>query len=368
MTRVKYPTKTEIQAQVREIIERSEIFDGIAGDECAECQRVNNRSDMLKNTILNVAGIAAFVVLLMVIEPILGGIDGIKNSHAYGPSTGITEEIYDGENNINQNIISENPNSNNISENDSYKQTNAGSEKISDVSIYTNVRGSYKNYKINIERTYQTPDVYKQGNKFTEISSAYAEYAQRIDSYLQDKYYVNASAYDKYAEVSVKADFSVSHNSSYYSGVQNIISFTNKYEEVASSGGTNIEKKLAVYYSNYDVDTGQRLSITDVYPQDMVCRAIAAVINQEINEMVKEGIFSLQSISDNYIGEAKIEESVKNDDNWYISPTGNLVIQCNGFRTAADLDGLEYGRSQSFIIDKSVLKPFDKNSKYVTYE
>ena len=373
MIRVKYPTKKEIRAQARGIIERSEIFDEIAGDEYTECQRVNNRSTVWKNTVYVMAGIAAAVALLIVLESLLGVVGGLKGSHAYGPSIGTADEAYGVDDILKQSIAGENSNSDNILNNndiysDSYVQSNSGSEKIDSVSIITSTRGTYKNDRISIERVYQTPKVSKNGSNFTEISNAYGEYTQRIDSYLQDKYYANGSAYEGYKGVSVKADLTVSYNSSYYNGVENIISFTNKYEEVAGSNGTNIEKKLSVYYGNYDVETGQRIALSDVYTSDLLYNTIAAAINQEINQMIKEGVFSLQSISDKYIGESKIAESVKNDDNWYISPMGSLVIQCNDFREAKDLDGTTYNRAESFIIDSNTLKFLDKNSKYITYK
>lgn len=365
MTRVKYPTKKEIHAQVREIIERSEMFDEITGEEYTECQRVNNKNTVWKSTVYGAAGIAAVVVLMITVETMTGS--STQNSHAYGPSLGEIGEIYSNESISAQKIASEDFNNENIYD-DNHKSANSGSTKIDSVSIYTNVRGTYKNDKISIARTYQTPNVSKQGNTFTEISSTYAEYFQRIDNYLQNKYYASSSAYDGYKEVSVKADFTVSHNSSYYSGVQNVISFTNKYEEVADSSSAAIEKKIEVYYSNYDVDTGQRISLSDVYISEVLYSEIAGIINQEINELVREGVFTLQSISDKYLSKAEIAEVVKNDDNWYISPNGSLVIQCNNFRTATDLDRIEYSRPESFIIDKSVLEPLDKNSKYVTYQ
>lgn len=369
MTRVKYPTKKEIHAQVGEIIERSEMFDEIISEEYAECERVkNNKNVVWKSTIYGAAGIAAVVVLMIAVEALTGG--SAKDSHAYGPSLGGAGETYGNENSGNQSIVSENFNNKNIyndnSYNDNYESVNNGSTKIESVS-YTNIKGVYKNDKISINRSYQTPNVSKEGKSFTELSDAYTVYTNSIDNYLRDKYYAKGSVYDKYEKVDVKADFTVSHNSSYYSRVQNVISFTNKYEEVADSSGTTIEKKLEVYYSNYDVDTGQRIGLSDVYTSNNLYGDIAGIIKQEINELVKEGVFTLQSISDKYVSEEKIAETVKNDDNWYISPIGSLVIQCNNFRTVTDLDGIGYSKSESFIIDKSVLSQFDKNSKYVVY-
>lgn len=375
MTRVKYPTKKEIHNQVREIIECSEIFDEITSEDCAECERVKNRSSVWKSTMYCVSGFAAVVVMVVVAESLIGG--NADNSHAYGPSVGVTGETYDNENNVNiadSNIYNDNIGndytfSDYYNENivgDNYESANSGSIKIESV-LYKNITGTYKNDKISINRSYQIPNVSKEGKKFTEISDAYTVYTNSIDKYLQDKYYAKGSVYDKYVKVDVKANFTVSYNSSYYSGVQNVISFTNKYEEVADSSDTTIEKKLDVYYSNYDVDTGQRISLSDVYMSSDLYSRIAGTIKQEINELVKGEVFTLQNISDKYASEAKIAETVKNDDNWYISPTGSLVIQCNNFRTATDLDGIECSRPESFVIDKSVLSQLDKNSKYIMH-
>lgn len=372
MTRVKYPSKKEIHSQVKEIIERSEIFDEIAGNEYTECQRVSSRNGTWKNVACVMAGVAVLAVLMIIVEPLLGG-NGTRKSHAYGPSLSATGEAKIGESSNDNNKGKDVTNDNILdivdSYSDSYTEVGSGLDKIDSVSIFTKVRGTYKNDKVSVERTYQIPIVSKEGGTFAEITKAYDAYTDRIESYLQNKYYADGSKYNDYKNVNVKADFTVSHNSNSYNGVTNILSFSNKYEEMTSGNGQNIEKIEEVYYNNFDVETGQRISLSDVYTSDKLYTEIAKVIRQEISEMVQQNIFSWNYISDNYISEERIAKIIKEEDNWCISSTGSLIIQCNNFRTAVYAeDNLEYSRAESFIIDKSVLIPLDKNSKYITYQ
>lgn len=368
MTKVKYPSKKEIHAQVKDIIERSEIFDEITSNEYTECQRVSNRNDLLRTSVCVVAGIAAVAMLMIIIEPILGGANGPKKSHAYGPSSGVTGETNSDKNNNNDKNNSYN-NKEDITIAGGNTEYNRGLEKINSVTMITNVRGTYKNDKISISRNYQAPMVYKEGTSFVQITKAYNEYKDRIDSYLQNKYYGNANNYAEYKDVRAEATLEVSYNNSLYTGVGNILSFTNKYNETVSCDDKSTERVAQVYYSNFDVDTGERLKLTDVFTlEEELYSAVAKAIRQEINEMVHEGLYSWQFVSDNYINESRIAKIVKEEDNWSISPSGDLVIQCNNFRTAIDANGISYGKAESFVIDKSVLIQLDKNVKYITYQ
>ncbi len=361
MTRVKYPSKKEIYLQVKEIVERSEIFDESTDSEYTECQRAESRSSVWKSTACVAVGIACVVVLLVVIEPFLGSINGPKKSHAYGVTSDGSSDKY---NEGNKNKIDDDILSGESIDDSSFSNIYNENETLAELS-YINVniansKSTLANDKIKVwvNREYNIPTVYKHNEKFEEINKVYSEYTGRIDDYIQNKYY---SAWDKsnrYTDVAVDVLLDVSKSGSYYAMGRNILSFTDKYEEIvhySSFNGSIREKTVQVYYDNFDADTGQRIKLTDIYNSEQLYSTLAKIIKKEIDELVQYGLFQREYISDDYASEEKIANTIKENDNWSISSTGSLIIQCNNFRTAADVNGVEYSRPESFVINQSDL-------------
>jgi len=357
MTRVKYPGKKEIYLQVKEIVERSEVFDESIDSEYTECKRAESRSGSWKSIGCVAVGIACVVVLLVAIEPLLGSVNGPRNSHAHGVTKDNSSDKYNEENNKLNDDISSFGSINDSSLNDSYNKTNT-LEELSYINV--NVEKSISTFanskiKVRVNREYTIPTVYRNNEKFEEINKIYTEYPGRIDNYIQDKYY---SAENKYTDVAVDATLDVSKSGSYNIGGRNILSLADKYEETVRyplSDGVIKEKIFQVYYDNFDADTGQRIRLTDIYSSEQLYTTLAKIIKKEIDELVQCGLFEREYISDDYANEEKIANTIKDNDNWSISSNGSLIIQCNNFRIETDADGVEYSRQESFVINQSNL-------------
>lgn len=380
MTRVKYPSKREISKQIRMIIERSEIFDDDDEEAYIECKPVNSRFKGIRFAACTLMGAAALLAAVALITP-FADVSQFTKSHAYGMKN---EEQIPKEDDKNSNIVAE----------DSLFNQQGSSSKIAQVNIVDEAeqQTAYQDGRIVVTQNFSHAQVTLTDESAQELFiKGYEQECKRmrqtLQEQLEERYDVKGESYTAKEETTkVKAAL----NTRCYEGVtatlDNTISFVYDYSESAStyvssyseSGSESSfasgyssslsfgreSEESSVYYVNYDLETGKKLELKDIFIDAAKAKeTIAQEIYKQVVSMLYSGVYESSEVAAVYKNEEKLVGQI---DSWTFTARGDMIVYCNQMvvqKTNAS-EKKTVTKGQQFTISKASLQDLEKNTKY----
>lgn len=354
MSRVKYPRKREISKQIQTIIERSGIFDEDEGETYIECIPVGRRFKGLRNAAYVLAGAAVLIAVLALIKPFVDA-SRITKSHAYGMTqdqkepedngyalitSGFQNEYQSSQKSVQLNIVQEEP-----------KKWTLRDGKIA--------------VSLNLNRVQIAPDGKAEALR-TCFDEKYPQIQAEIMTYLKQKYESEGSRYEP-AEGSI-AVVNVSLDVRCYDSVMNVLDntlgLTYDYKESATINGKS-EEETQTYYVNYDLETGKKLELENLFTDAGSAKSIIAQeIHSQVISMIYSGVYDSSSIANVYKSEEKIANQI---NSWSFTSTGDMIVYCNQWITKENAGAgaaIRTTKGQLIQISKESLRNLEKNAKY----
>lgn len=348
MKRIKYPSKKEIHRQASVIVDRADIFyDYDEALDFAECRPVRKFRKDIKKVSFCCLAVSGLFVLLFLFRQILPS-NLLTNSSALLRVT--VDDTIQSESavtvnekvtvNYNQKVVYANVRYGDGEESEMVRMEC----KVPTVSVDGESVGTISDYYEERVKELSTEQVmqYKDENKIVEevtlVSTQEKNSAVALDTGVQLKYDVKL--------VTDAADVSTSSN---------IISFVENFS--ASTQGLPGEfKESRVYGSNFNVDTGELLTLKDLFTDyeegsvQLMSAVFSQITRRHSNDLIENSYRSVQELLKN------LNES----NSWYFGQEG-LTICCNGIRKEDfmyPIDDNTYIRitsSESYVVPYSQL-------------
>lgn len=368
MTRIKYPDDRVIKRQIKDIIERSKVFDEeIQISEYFECKPTARKNNILRISAAFLTVAAACAIIIAVNR--YTGIDNTKNdAMPLNDGNVETEAEYSGE----DILYREDDVKVNYMEYNNLAQFNDVkiSYKCKYPEVDTNGKGNLvvNEYFVNIQNDRKNNSANRYINDILG-SSAKA----KIQTYERNQSIMGpvADLYEtgKWLDISVDAGYT----GTVKNDEVNVLSFSEICSSVARNSAVKEYEWIESYNVTMDANTGKKLTYKDIFADyDASMNAIAEYILSEVNNFKKNGTIKGE-ISSEYQSADRIKEKLENSNNFAFSANG-LIISCNDFYTTTrnnsysenveeNREGIEYSANvyNNFLIKYDLIS---LNGKY----
>lgn len=389
MSKVKYPNKREIEAQVKEIIIRSDMFENTNEFDFDGYEPLVRKKSYFKTGISFTGAVVCILVLFIAVLPLFQHTDissGRPHTDGGEFNDGLTKEETTAEyknNELNDESKNESKNESKTEESVAENGSSSAKDEFEDSNDYGDEKNiafvlsrgniiKINSKKITVTRTlnnsvqvkieYLIPVIYCN-EELSDVNEYFNEAVESITNDIISRY---GNIVKEKGELKDKVFVSYVMN---YVGEQilhtdekllyqeNFVSFAGLYKEQYYEDGEILsysqENRQGVVYIESEDKLAEYSDIVIDYDEEM--RKIAEHIYSEITE--KE-LGANETYSNEYSSVENIIKTLINDNNWYMGEFG-IVICCNNYKNSTQEDGTVKTYSELITISYD-----DLNSSY----
>ncbi len=334
-SRVKYPTKSEINNQINSIIEQSHLFEiEQSQTNYVQCKRVK-KSFFSSDAATVAIALAACVVIVLCVAPLI--MKGTRSSTALSNPNNKETTAYEG-NNITNGTM---PAGNELS-----VQAKIGKPTVMD-------DGSL----FKVYMAYCPVNVWVNNENATYIDDYYTDIQIKAWNNIHTKYVLPQTSSDKSDIMSVYVSNDLnSYNSNSKAGVINInmvYTVSTQYNEDESGNSARVDYEY-MQVDTFDIMNQKKLTYGDILKDyESGLEVMAKHIYEQIQTHINAGLTGIQ---EQYKTEEGIKEALRNSSSWQLGLNG-ITVYCNGYKAT---EQSSYNTERQVVTYGSFVLEYDK--------